>query len=156
LVLVLAHESPRRVRCAHGLISRPRIQQGRRDGGSGSGVGVEDRQPQFSAAGGGEERPDQGDRAGNERRRGARSAERERISLAAQARYLLAGSKQALTPDRTAKIGVPQGRAAKVAGADRNNPWMSGDDGAADGALVAGRCHDEDASPGGVIERLEK
>jgi len=68
------------------LVSRPRVRQRRRHRSSRAGVGVHHGQAQLGAACRRNERPDESDRAGDERRSGASPAERERLSFAAEAR----------------------------------------------------------------------
>jgi hypothetical protein len=106
-------------------------------------------QAQLGAARRGNEQADKSNRAGNERRSRACPAE---LSGSPSLPRLVTCSrrKQAAPPDRMAEIGIAERSAAKIAGADGNDPRMSGDDRAADRALVARRGHDDDALPGGA------
>lgn len=141
--------------CEQGLVGGPSVQQRRRYGRSRASVSLKDGQAQFRTACCRDERPDQSDRARDERRRDACSAKRERPSFAAEACDLRAGGKQPAPPDGMAKIGFVERPAGQIAGADRNDPRMRRDNRAAHGALIARRSDDEDAAPGGVIKRFE-
>src|SRR6516225_3296387 len=149
------------VSCCHpplirrqGLVCCRGVQQRRHNAGAGAGPGPDHSELQGGRQCIGQSRPQQRYGAGHKRNGEASSTERYQCPCRVEAGDPVTRGAQPAPAEGQGQIGPAKRPTLLVTGRHGNDPWMAGDDGTADRALVSRSRNDEYTPRQGVVQSL--